>query len=377
MPAKVQLIGGNFQDSEGNVLSLGYLKMHLNQDENIIGVGQIAAGVTVTINLDVNGAISVSPVQSVWGNDQMTPVNSFYVVEGYTAQGQLAWGPNNQQIIGNGGTFDVGTWIPNTVLSWFYPALLGPTGPAGSTGPAGATGTFASGPPTPTQLLQSLPALRLWKAIPNSGSLGDNIGLSPGAVASGTSLIAATATQTNFNSYATSNSATVNNQATVCFTSLNSFAIQPNVGQIWSTQTLKAVKWQAALVDTAQVRVWIVVADAYISNIGNLVGDVPVLHLIGFRYSTAAGDTHWQAVCDNNGIQTVVDTGISPDTLGHLFGIAISPTSVTFQIDNVTVATITTNIMSNTVLFADVFSVDNISLANVKMAALAAFTSSE
>lgn len=377
MPAKVQLIGGNFQDSEGNVLSLGYLKMHLNQDENIIGVGQIAAGVTVTINLDVNGAISVSPVQSVWGNDQMTPVNSFYVVEGFTAQGQLAWGPNNQQIIGSGGTFDVGTWIPNTVLSWFYPALLGPTGPAGSTGPAGATGTFASGPPTPVQLLQSLPALRLWKAITNSGSLGDNIGFNPGAVANASGLLAATPTQTNYNTYLTSNSATIGNIATVSFNSLNSFAIQPNVGQIWSTQTLKAAKWQAALVDTANVRVWMAVGDFYITNIPNLVSDAPVLHLIGFRYSTAAGDTHWQAVCDNNGTQTVVDTGIAIDTLGHLFGIAVSPTSITFQIDNATVATITTNIMANTVMFADIISVDNVSLTNQKSVALAAFTTSE
>lgn len=120
MPAtKVQLIGGPFEDAEGNVLALGTLEMKLNQDESISGVGQIAAGITVTIQLDINGNVATSPAQSVWGNDQMLPINSYYRVKGFTANQQLAWGPNNQQVIGSGGTFDVGTWIPNVVLSWF------------------------------------------------------------------------------------------------------------------------------------------------------------------------------------------------------------------------------------------------------------------
>jgi hypothetical protein len=121
MPSKVQLIGGVFQDSEGNVLANGYLIMKLNQDENVTGVGQICSGIDITINLDVNGSVSTSPQQFVWGNDQMLPVNSYYRVFGYKSNGQLAWGPNNQQVIGDGGTFDVGTWIPNTVFSWTPP----------------------------------------------------------------------------------------------------------------------------------------------------------------------------------------------------------------------------------------------------------------
>jgi hypothetical protein len=119
MPAtKVQLTGGAFQDSEGNVLALGYLKMKLSQDALISGVGQICSGIEITINLDSSGDVVASPAQSVWGNDQMTPANSYYRVFGYKANGQLAWGPNNQQVNGSGGTFSLGSWTPNTVISW-------------------------------------------------------------------------------------------------------------------------------------------------------------------------------------------------------------------------------------------------------------------
>lgn len=122
MPAtKVQLIGGQFQDSEGNKLALGYLVMKLAMDANISGVGNIASGIEITIQLDSNGSVVSSPIQSVWGVDQMLPPNNYYRVTGYTAAGQPAWGPNNQQVIGSGGTFDVGTWIPNQVLSWTPP----------------------------------------------------------------------------------------------------------------------------------------------------------------------------------------------------------------------------------------------------------------
>jgi len=118
--SKVQLTGGNFQDSEGNVLANGYLTMYLSQDESV-NDSQVCSGIGLTIQLDANGNVVSSPAQSVWGNDQMSPANSFYTVTGYTASGQTALGPNNQQVIGNGGTFDVGTWVPNQVISWTPP----------------------------------------------------------------------------------------------------------------------------------------------------------------------------------------------------------------------------------------------------------------
>ena len=141
----VQLVGGSFQDPEGNLLANGYLTFVLSQDESV-NDSQICAGVEVKILLNANGSVITSPAQYLWGNDQMLPINSYYTVKGYTLEGQIAFGSNNQQVIGNGGTFDLGSWVPNQVVSW-VPQFIGPTGPAG---PTGATGTGATGPTGPS-----------------------------------------------------------------------------------------------------------------------------------------------------------------------------------------------------------------------------------
>jgi len=155
MPATMtELTGGHFQDAEGNVLANGYLKMILSTDGGISGVGMVCAGITITINLDANGSVIAG--QYVWGNDVITPVNSYYTVTGYTAAGQPAFGPNLQQVI-SGATFDVGTWVPNTAISWIPPATLqgpqgiqGIQGIQGVAGPAGTNGTNGTAPILPT-----------------------------------------------------------------------------------------------------------------------------------------------------------------------------------------------------------------------------------
>lgn len=119
MSNPVQLTGGNFQDAEGNVLENGYLVMTLSQDASA-GTDNVCAGVSVTIRLGANGSVVTSPPQYVWGNDALLPVNTYYRVTGYAASGQPVWGPNNQQVVGSG-TFDVGLWVPNSVISWVPP----------------------------------------------------------------------------------------------------------------------------------------------------------------------------------------------------------------------------------------------------------------
>jgi hypothetical protein len=144
MASPTQLIGGSFQDPQGNLLADGYLKFQLSQDCSAPGNISIGAGVVITVDLGATGSVSTSPAQYIWGNDDLTPVNNFYKVTGYTADGQIAWGPNNQQVV-SGSTFDVGTWVPNQIVSWF--PMVGPpgaTGPAGSNGVTGPTG--AQGP---------------------------------------------------------------------------------------------------------------------------------------------------------------------------------------------------------------------------------------
>jgi hypothetical protein len=119
-----QLTGGNFQDCNGSPLSYGYLTLKLSQDGNVAGVGNICSGVTITIQLDINGNVasltSPTPVanQYVWANSNISPINTYYKVTGFTQQGERAFGLNNQQVAA-GATFNVGTWVPNSVLSWF------------------------------------------------------------------------------------------------------------------------------------------------------------------------------------------------------------------------------------------------------------------
>ena len=117
---KVQLINGHWQDSEGNVLALGSLKMALVQDEQLSSsAGQICGGITLTILLDANGNVQGTsgdgfPTQSVWPTDQMNPLGASYTVTAYSAAGELAWGPNYNLLVPSGATFDVDNWVPNS-----------------------------------------------------------------------------------------------------------------------------------------------------------------------------------------------------------------------------------------------------------------------
>lgn len=111
MSSPVQLINGGFQDILGNSLAGGYLIFKLSKPTSVNGI-YICDGVEVRVTLDSDG--NVAGTQYIYGNDAMTPSDSYYRVTAYTAQGQPAWGPNNQKIIGTG-TFDLGTWVPNVV----------------------------------------------------------------------------------------------------------------------------------------------------------------------------------------------------------------------------------------------------------------------
>jgi hypothetical protein len=115
MSTTVQLTGGNFQDTQGNLLVNGYLTFVLSQDAQANTTTNICAGREIKILLNSSGSISTSPAQYMWPNDVLTPANTFYVVRGYTSAGQLVWGPNSQQVLSTPSPFDVGVWKPNIV----------------------------------------------------------------------------------------------------------------------------------------------------------------------------------------------------------------------------------------------------------------------
>lgn len=78
--------------------------------------------------------------------------------------------------------------------------------------------------------------------------------------------------------------------------------------------------------------------------------DTPNRNFVGFRYS-AGTDSVWKAIVQtDNTHQTVVSTGVSVDTNPHNYEIVWTGTSYVFIIDTITVATISTNIPSNTAL---------------------------
>ena len=409
-PTKVTLTGGKFQDSEGNALSGGYLLLYLSQDAQILGVGNIASGIAIKVSLDVNGSAVAS--QMVWGNDQMLPPNSYYRVIGYTAAGQPAWGPNNQQIIGNGGTFDLGTWIPNAVFSWTPPPQPLQLQTDGTSNPNQgvlnfkdtATVTWATDANGDQQATASTPpgidlqvnsvdnASQTKLNFEDTGSVTwvSSAGGVVKATASPTAPTAlqllsggtyiAEATGSGFvglgvalqNDGLNSNEqagAAVGEGATSLFLTSASSGIECQTGESNGALTLGSVaatQARVALSQTTTIRAWIGMSVNYQST---LQADIPACALAMFRYSTHAGDSTWKAITQtaSGAAQTVTDTGVAVDTNFHTF--AIVPTAAgiqKFYIDGILVASISTTLpLPNQPMHYTVL-VDNITFATAE-----------
>jgi hypothetical protein len=83
-------ITGNWQLPNGAPLVLGYLRIRLNIDAAVLGVGgdQVTAGTIVKVNLDSGGSIAGTVL--IWPNDQLTPA-TVYIVQAFSASGQKCW----------------------------------------------------------------------------------------------------------------------------------------------------------------------------------------------------------------------------------------------------------------------------------------------
>jgi hypothetical protein len=108
-----QITGGAFQDSEGNPLAYGTLVLTLNHDgftDNTYST-LVCAGQGIEYPLDENG--NIDGAKFAWPNDQLIDVwsgaqnaaasggavpagvnTTYYTAKAFTADGQLAWGPN-------------------------------------------------------------------------------------------------------------------------------------------------------------------------------------------------------------------------------------------------------------------------------------------
>ncbi len=78
-----------FQDPSGNAIASGTVTIRLLYDISTAASSgpQISSGIVVSGTLDSSGSVTVE----LWPNDVLVPAGSSYVVNAYTALGQLAW----------------------------------------------------------------------------------------------------------------------------------------------------------------------------------------------------------------------------------------------------------------------------------------------
>lgn len=111
----VQIAGGGFQDSEGNLLAFGKLVLRLSSPAtDPTGTIQICNDLEFSVPLDADGNIVTSPVQhSAWPNDIILPAGTYYMAKVYNASGELSWGPNAVFIESEPSPFFVNDWVPS------------------------------------------------------------------------------------------------------------------------------------------------------------------------------------------------------------------------------------------------------------------------
>ena len=386
LPAKTQLTGGVFQDAEGNVLNLGYLKFKLNQDATIAGVGQLCAGVEVTIKLNSSGSVDTSTAQYIWGNNQMTPSNTFYTVTGYASNGQPAWGPNNQQVTGSGGTFDVGTWVPNQVFSWTPPTINPELEVNGTPNVIQTELDFVdSASVTWTDngdgsVSATAAGITNTALVTNGWAYFANVFNGNNAIAVGTGTPGADNIN-NSGSYTLQAGVTapmVGFSTTASATTSAGFTESNSAGTHAIASTV-SIKFPIILNQITAVRVWIGLTDSYGGTTSSgtpftlFRADNPAMNFVGFRFSTVAGDVKWQCVTQTDAsYQTVTPESTSShvDTNPHVFEIQFNSPDMVFLIDGVQVGSQSTNLPSTTLGLGCVIAVDNVGLTNARTFAI-------
>ena len=134
--------------------------------------------------------------------------------------------------------------------------------------------------------------------------------------------------------------------------------------------TFKKFITRVAWDSTTNIRWWVSINDQGGSAPAAMRADKPAANIVGLRFSpTSAGDTTVQAYVGTDAThQTIVNTGITPDTNKHTYEIDWSGVNYTFYIDGSLVATISTNVpAASTTLYTAAVS-DNASTAHARTA---------
>ena len=102
------------------------------------------------------------------------------------------------------------------------------------------------------------------------------------------------------------------------------------------------------LVDTTAIRIWISVHDGG-STTGTNSDDPASRSLMGFRFSTDAGDTNWRCCTKDGTTLNNQDSGVAPSTSGvTVLEMENTGSSVKFYINGTLVATSSSNLPSST-----------------------------
>lgn len=127
------------------------------------------------------------------------------------------------------------------------------------------------------------------------------------------------------------------------------------------------IKTGANASDIANTRIWA----AFTTTAALDQSDAGVGNTVGFRYSTGAGDTNWQAVTRNagTGLNTVTDTGVAvAANTRYEFRIDArnAGSTITFYINNTAVATITTTLPVLTTTGGPYMTITNLSAGTAR-----------
>ena len=149
---------------------------------------------------------------------------------------------------------------------------------------------------------------------------------------------------------------------------------RPSASTLTTLGLVETFSATAVLGQTSSGRFWVGLGDARNLATGligtnqtpetdarsELCTDAPSYSFVGFRYSKGAGDTHWQCVCNNGGTQTTTSSGVAADTNPHVFSYTNAGSSIVFAIDGTSVATISTNLPSTSLVLTSAASIDNL-----------------
>jgi len=112
-----------------------------------------------------------------------------------------------------------------------------------------------------------------------------------------------------------------------------------------------ALHSQAGPARIVNARYWFGLTDQTLATMS--ASDNPAGNYAAFRFSTVAGDTHYQAITKDGTTQTIVDTGVTPIAISAPGNIAVfdiifndGTPNVLFYINGTLVATITTHLPS-------------------------------